>query len=546
MDDHKGVDRRTLLRWSGLTAAGALLAACSSTSSGGATTSASNSSAAVTGSSGLPTGGASSSAAAIGTAGSSGSSTSSALSGQVVVSTANTVPKSAQQALAAAYKKVQPGVSVVWEQPGSDNYVSWLETQLAAGDIRPDVVTGYVNSNKYIDFQAWENRTNPYLGAPWSQGLTFKGNVDASGKLIQIGTRNVTVPIIYNKDQFEKAGISAAPATWDELLDACEKLKSKGFKPFSANATLDVGQWMKEVYFDQYHADWVATVRAQKGDWDYDPTKDGAFSFDAQAPDLHDRYTFNLQRYYAGIKAGKLRFDTPQVQAMITNTAQIFPKYAQADFVLPNDPYPGFLAAKGAMLANTPGAFIALAKDMKKSGQSFAFDSFPFPSMTGSLVTTSKTRAVEATSGDYVSVIGKTAQQTAVVMDFLEFWLSKAGYGAYLQGAAQDPTWAGPDGPLLIKGVQDPAPYTNAFANLPSRGNAEASYNILFLNWGNGNGNFRTESQAIYLSALQGKTTPAAAATAIQAYVEKNFNAILKAHQLTADHIANPARQPGS
>ena len=97
-----------------------------------------------------------------------------------------------------------------------------------------------------------------------------------------------------------------------------------------------------------------------------------------------------------------------------------------------------------------------------------------------------------------------------------------------------------------MQGVQDPAPYTDAFAGLPSRGNAEASYNTLFLNWGNGNGNFRKESQQIYLKALQGKITPQSAASQIQDYVQKNFSDILKAHQLTTADLDNPARQPGS
>jgi len=52
----------------------------------------------------------------------------------------------------------------------------------------------------------------------------------------QIGGGSVkTIPyqpfvftVMYNKDLFDKAGISSLPKTWDELLDACAKLKAIG------------------------------------------------------------------------------------------------------------------------------------------------------------------------------------------------------------------------------------------------------------------------------------------------------------------------------
>lgn len=467
------------------------------------------------------------------------------LSGRIVISTAFPIPETAQQALLAAYKKVQPDVDVVFELPGSADYVPWLQTQLAAGDIRPDIVSGFAPYDKYVDFLAWRDRANAYTGAPWGDGITLRGNYDANGKLPFIGTRSLTVPMIYNKTVFDRAGVGV-PGSWDELVSVSEAVAGVGVTPFAANFPLHVAQWMREVYFDQYHTNWVETTRAQKGDWNFDPTKDGTFSFDPQNPNLHDTYTFSPQRYYAGIRDGSLRFDTPEVTALIANTASVFPKYAPADFALPDDVYPAFLAQKGAIMPNTPGALVSLQKDMASSGQSFEFGYFAFPRMTGPLIQTTETRAVESITGDYVSVIDKSQKQTKIVMDFVNFWLSSAGYGIYLEGAAEDATWAGPDGPLLIKGVQDPEPYANIFDDLPSRGNAEASYNILFLNWANGQGNFRAESQQIYLDALNGVVSPEDAAAQLQAYVDNNLGAILEASQLTTADLDNPARQPGS
>lgn len=48
----------------------------------------------------------------------------------------------------------------------------------------------------------------------------------------------------YNKDLFEQAGIEAEPATWEEFLDVCGKLKDAGITPMTmddAYATCVIG-----------------------------------------------------------------------------------------------------------------------------------------------------------------------------------------------------------------------------------------------------------------------------------------------------------------
>lgn len=44
----------------------------------------------------------------------------------------------------------------------------------------------------------------------------------------------------YNKALFEKAGIEAAPTTWDEMLEDCEKLMAAGIQPFAVGGA---DQW---------------------------------------------------------------------------------------------------------------------------------------------------------------------------------------------------------------------------------------------------------------------------------------------------------------
>lgn len=67
--------------------------------------------------------------------------------------------------------------------------------------------------------------------------LLEKAKAEASdGKLKVIPYQPYTSGVWYNKDMFEKAGITEAPKTFDELLSACEKLKAIGVNPMTCDA----------------------------------------------------------------------------------------------------------------------------------------------------------------------------------------------------------------------------------------------------------------------------------------------------------------------
>jgi raffinose/stachyose/melibiose transport system substrate-binding protein len=63
------------------------------------------------------------------------------------------------------------------------------------------------------------------------------------GKQYRLGWYALPMPWLYNKDMFDKAGLNAdePPKTWDQMLDACDKLKSAGFTPIVAG--LKDGPW---------------------------------------------------------------------------------------------------------------------------------------------------------------------------------------------------------------------------------------------------------------------------------------------------------------
>ncbi len=74
--------------------------------------------------------------------------------------------------------------------------------------------------------------------------------------------------IFYNQDIFKDAGIDTLPATWDEFMAACQKMKDKGYEPMaldSAYATFFAGY-----HFERNLGEERVTELAAKGGWSQD------------------------------------------------------------------------------------------------------------------------------------------------------------------------------------------------------------------------------------------------------------------------------------
>jgi raffinose/stachyose/melibiose transport system substrate-binding protein len=83
----------------------------------------------------------------------------------------------------------------------------------------------YVDSKKVIPLD--ESLVSDYFPS-----IANNGKID--GKLYAVPNNSVQpVLMYYNKDLFAKAGISAPPATWDELLEDVSTLNAKGIAPFA-------------------------------------------------------------------------------------------------------------------------------------------------------------------------------------------------------------------------------------------------------------------------------------------------------------------------
>ena len=488
--------------------------------------------------------------------------------GQIVISIIQQIEPAAQEALAAAYKQQQPDVELVWELPGggAGQYPTWLSTQLSAGTIRPDIVSGnYVGTYAgYLNFEKYRKAINPYTTQPWDRDLDwdFYRSRNAKGERFMLPTRAVHTMWFYNKDLFKQAGIEKTPSTWSEFVDVCAKLKAANITPVSANYTFQVPQWIAEIYFDQYHTHWTEEVRARPGDWNFDPETDANFKYDPKDANIHTRYTYSPQRFYRAIRDGKLRYDTPEMTQIVANLAQIFPKYATADMFIMQDSYPPFLQQQVAIMCNGSWSLPTLAQDMKavtpdriqelakldpniEKAQLKPFDwgFFENPTMEGQLVK-SPVRSVESATGEYISIVEKDQKQTDMALDFVMFWLSRTGYKPYLDGYVKSGKFR-PSGPLMVKGVEDPGEIQTMFKDIKFLGNAETNYNN-FLSWGGSGSQFSKDAKNHYKEALEGKIPPEEFGTRLQTMIRDNVDEIVKLVNLTKEDIDNPAKQPGT
>ncbi len=481
--------------------------------------------------------------------------------GEVVVSlNGENVPDEPMALVGEAFQDTLPDIEIVWEFPnlGAGDYPQWLGTQVAAGDIRPDVVSGnYLSSyNGYVNLDQYRKTTNPFTTNPWDQDLQWDAlrGKNAKGERIMVHMRTVHTYWFYNEEIFDSVSL-APPTNWEEFITVSEALQTAGHTPMSLNYIWQAPQWLAEIYFDQYHVNWVDAVRAQPGDWNFEPDKDGVFTFDPKDPFIHKKYTYNIQRFFNGIQEGDLRFDTAEVADLVNNMAQVFPQYATEDFFVISDPYAPFLQQQTAMMCNGTWSIPTMIHDMESISPErleqlkietdispFGWSTFENPSMMTSLTQTTA-KAVESAPGPYLSIINKDQDQVDRALAFVMFFSSAPGFSLWNQGL-QEANEFSPAGPLLVNDMQDPPEIQELWDQLQFTGNAETNYNGFWTS--GGGGDYQTDMRNMLKDVLEESLTPDQYASQLQSYVTDNLQGMVERINLSMDDISNPAREPGA
>jgi len=126
--------------------------------------------------------------------------------------------------------------------------ISQFQTAAAAGE-SPDIQ--FLWNGIYHMESVWLGYLQPLNGLVKDEVIKASSPTLLSnfgGKTYRVGWYALPMIWIYNKDLYDKAGLDAdkAPATWDEFLAACEKLKSAGITPLGGG--IQDGYW-GEWYF---------------------------------------------------------------------------------------------------------------------------------------------------------------------------------------------------------------------------------------------------------------------------------------------------------
>jgi len=464
-----------------------------------------------------------------------------------------------------AYNKQQPDVKVTWEgPPQGTQYETWLGTQLAAGNVHADIVSGNYQSTygKYVNLDKYRFATNPYTGNKWNDDLNWDFFIakDPKGSRYMLATEAVHIMWFYNKDLFTKAGVKV-PTTWDELADACDGLLKAGITPISTNYVWKLPQWMIEIYLNQYFPEWVELVRAQPGDYNYDDELDGKFTYSPRDMFPEGKYNTNPVRRFKAIKEGQMKFDSPEVVELVNNMKKVFPRCASKSLFVDTTDYSEFLQGEVAMIIDGTWSLPGLSRDMDNLTKldekrlkdlkiadasklkPFDWGTFENPPMVGGLVK-QNVRSIESASGMYASVIDKSAEQTEMVMDFLMFWYSQPGYQAWVDGGVNSPQGYDPAGPIQVKNVKLPENLEKMVGGIKMMGNSEFDR---YYPWDFGGvQDLDKQARDLYKQALEGKISSEEFAKNLQELWDKNWDAILKKAGLTEENLNNPARQPGS
>jgi len=137
----------------------------------------------------------------------------------------------------AAIKRVadkNPGIKVnKLIAPTADGRTSYAKQLLQSGQF-PDVMIA-------VDPTGFAEAGNLYAWQPDElKDFQFPAANPIKGQYYQLPANTQTIPpIYYNKKMFADAGITASPKTWDELVADSEKLKAKGYTPFTIGGGKD-------------------------------------------------------------------------------------------------------------------------------------------------------------------------------------------------------------------------------------------------------------------------------------------------------------------
>jgi raffinose/stachyose/melibiose transport system substrate-binding protein len=151
--------------------------------------------------------------------------------------TTNDPGKADFQAIADAYTKAHPNVTIEITILENDAFKAKLTTAMQAGT-PPDLFQSWGGGvlQEYAKSGLVQDLTPSLQQGGWGDSISQSGlglYTTSGGKIYGVPWNLAMVGVWYNKANFAKAGIAAPPKTWTELLDDASKLQAAGITPIA-------------------------------------------------------------------------------------------------------------------------------------------------------------------------------------------------------------------------------------------------------------------------------------------------------------------------
>ena len=227
----------------------------------------------------------------------------------------------------------------VEEIPGDNNYIEKIKTLMSTDDLPPVIYgAGYNLLDLALAKDALVDLTEYVDADPDWKALYNDKALEVNsreGKIYASSSEGNTIGYFYNKELFEKAGITGPAKTWDEFFAQLKTLKDAGITPLSMD-TAD-SAWVTSL--------WMGAMIATSGE--------AGQAFMAQM--MPDDY------------------NTPEVIAALANIQKMFQEYTTLDAVggKYENAANAFLSGQTAMIANGPW-MIGDFSDPTKAPEGFA------------------------------------------------------------------------------------------------------------------------------------------------------------------------------
>ncbi|HTG70593.1 MAG TPA: ABC transporter substrate-binding protein [Candidatus Udaeobacter sp.] len=286
-----------------------------------------------------------------------------------------------------AFTDANSNIKIVDISEGTtSSYLDWLKTKDAVGEF-PDLV-------EMRDTELFAN-AGKIAELPADLVELFKELPQVNGKLYNAPlTLNAPQGIIYSKKAYADAGITELPKTYDEFLQAQEKLAATGITPLVVGGKdiFHMGFWLNKFLIDQ--------VYSKDGDWNSKRTaKTASFT------------------------------DAGPVQAM-TDFKELFTKYVDKGWLSTADNQTAsiLVSGKAAQLFSGPWMFTQI----KEADPSFDFGFYALPDREGKI----NVIGLPSPAGWTLSAeAAKDADKAAAMSEFIRFFFSKDQYSKFLKAA---------------------------------------------------------------------------------------------------------------